>query len=294
MNNTKQIILLFIVSLFLLAGCQESKISPTKGTVLVEVDSSVAPIIKKEAVVFDSLYVNAKLELKTVSPLKGMVDLLNNKVRMFVSPRYFDKKEQDFINKEKLNIKTFKFCYNTIAVIASPKSLVEKIRVDELKDLLTGKRKGIRIVLPQSSTYTYQYIKENVLNGMNPDGVEIVPSDEAVLKRIENSVNEIGLVSFNIVQDSSKIKFVKVGELNHNTDSTNVKSLAVNYFTPHPGFVLENYYPFKQTVYIYLNEVVMTPASGFTTFLTNYEGQKIALQENLAPAAVPVKINEPQ
>ncbi len=294
MNKAKQIFLFFLGSLFLLAGCRESKISPTKGTVQVEVDSSIAPILQKEAVVFDSLYKNAKLELKSVSPLKGMVNLLNNKVRMFVSPRYFNQKEHDFINKEKLNVKIFKFCYNTIAVIASPKNPIEKIRVDELKDMLTGKRKGIRIVLPQSSTYTYQYIKESVLNGKNPEAAEIVPSDEAVLKRIENSSNEIGMISFNIVQDSSKIKFVKLGELNHNTDSTRIKSLEVNYFTPHPGFVLENYYPFKLTVYIYLNEIVMSPASGFTTFLTNYEGQKIALKENLAPAAVPVKINEPQ
>ncbi len=284
---------IFIFGLLIaLAGCQESNVTPTSGTTIVEVDSAIAPIISKERNAFDSLYVKAKVELKIVSPVNGMVDLLNKKVKVFISPRYFNKQELDFANKEKLNVKTFKFCYNAVVVVSSKQNNLTQIRVDELRDALLGKTSKYEIVIPQSTTTTYQYLKDNVLEGKTPKGVDIVPTEKDVLSRIQKSNNLIGITSFNLVQDSSKIKFIKLGELNQTADSSKPKSIEVNYFTPHPGFVLKNYYPFRQTVYIFLSELEMSPASGFTTFLTSYEGQKIALTNNLAPAAVPVKINE--
>ena len=292
MNNMKYPVYFLAILVLLYAGCRQSRISPTKGTITVEVDSSIAPIIKKEAKVFDSLYVNAKLILDTVSPVQGMVDLLNKKVRMYVCPRYFNNRELDFIKKEKLDIKTFKFCYNALAVIASAKNPLSELRTDVLKDELLGKRSGNKIIIPPPSTSTYQYIMKDILDGKDPAGARIEKNEEEILNKIRNSDDELGIVSFNLVQDSSGIKFIKLGDVNHNNVENGGKNLEVNYFTPHPGFVLKNYYSYKQTVYIYLSEVEMSPASGFTTFLTNYEGQKIALGENLAPLAVPVKINE--
>jgi ABC-type phosphate transport system substrate-binding protein len=134
-----------------------------------------------------------------------------------------------------------------------------------------------------------------VLDGKDPKTAEIDSSEENIIKTIKNGSNKIGIVSFNLVQDSSKLNFVQIGQLEKSVDSTTKSGdLNVDYYSPHPGYVFKGLYPLKQTIYIYLNELEMTPASGFTTFLTSYEGQKIALQQNLAPAAVPVKINQYQ
>ena len=291
----KRLLTILFLSLIVIAGCQESKVTPTKGTTVTEVDQSVFPIVQKERNIFDSLYTRAKVELKAVPPLEGMVNLINNKSKMFVSPRYFNKQEIDFLKKENTDIKTFKFCYNAVAIIGSKKNPTEKIRVDEIKDALLGNSRNYSFIIPQTNTSTYQYIKEEILDNNNPKGVEVVTSDDDVLTRVEKNDSKLGIISFNIVQDSSRVKFIQVGQLKNNVSrQESKKGLDVNYYTPHPGFVLKNYYPLRQIVYVYLNEIEMSPASGFTTFLTSYEGQKIALEQNLAPAAVPVKINETQ
>jgi ABC-type phosphate transport system substrate-binding protein len=275
-----------LFGLLLFNGCQQPKETPTKGSLNAEVDEAVFPIISKESVVFDSLYKSAQIELKKVTPTEGFTALLNNKTKMFVCTRNFNKQEQDFVTKEKLNIQTFKFCYSSVVLVASKNNSIAHIRVDEIKDALLGNSSKISLMLPPKNSTVYDYVKENILNGADPSGAEIVPEENEIISKAEKS-NKIGIVSFNLVQDTSKIKFVNVGEMNHH-------NLDINYFEPHPGFVLKGYYPLTDTVYIFLNELGMSVASGFTTFLTSYQGQKIALGQNLAPAAVPVKINEPQ
>ncbi len=284
---------ILIFAMFIFLGCQESNVTPTKGSVTVEVDPAVFPIIQTERNAFDSLYTKAKVELKEVTPLEGMVNLLNNKTRMFVSARYFDQKQLDYIRNQKLDIQINKFCYDAVAIISSKHNKTDKLRVDEIKSSLLGINKNYTFVIPQNNTATFQYLKEEILDNNDPKNFIVVPNDSEVLRKVEKDDELLGIVSFNIVQDSSKINFVQVGQIKNQTDQDSTRnSLQVNYFSPHPGYLIKNNYPLKQTVYVYLNELEMTPASGFTTFLTSYEGQKIALGQNLAPAAVPVKINE--
>ncbi|HUX60515.1 MAG TPA: substrate-binding domain-containing protein [Ignavibacteriaceae bacterium] len=281
------IAIVFFSTIVFITGCQEPQVTPTKGYLNAAVDEAVYPVVIKESVVFDSLYKTAKIDLKKVTPFDGIAGILNGNYKMFVSTMGLNQKQQDFVNNNKIGLNIFKFCYNAIAVIAPKNSSIQNIRIDEIQSLLLGSSNNVRIVIPQTNTGTYQYILEKILNGKAPKNVEVVPSDSAVFAVVKNSTDKIGLLSFNIVQDSSEIKFLKVGEFNQN-------KLDDNYYEPHPGLVYKDYYPFKETVYIYLNEKGRSVASGFTTFLTSYLGQKIALGQNLAPAAVPVKINQNQ
>jgi hypothetical protein len=288
--NRLPVIILIISLIFY--GCNQGHIMPTTGTVTVEVDPAVLPIITSEVTAFDSLYKTAKIEIKTATPVEGMVNLLNKKSKMFVCTRYFSKQQSDFIESQKLDVNIFKFCYNPVVIICSKTNAADKIRVDEIKDALMGKILNYNFILPQSSSGTFQFIKEEVLEGQDPKNAEFALTDSDVVKKILKSSSLIGIVSFNTIQDSSKIKFLAVGQIQKSSSPGDNKNLNVDYVIPHPGFVLKNYYPLKQLVYIYLFDVNIGPASGFTTFLTSYEGQKIALGQNLAPAAVPVKIND--
>jgi ABC-type phosphate transport system substrate-binding protein len=287
-----RLLAILIATSLLLYSCNQGQITPTIGTVTVDVDEAVFPIVQNEGIAFDSLYTKAKINLKKTTPMDGMVNLLNNKSKIFISTHYFNKKQSDFVDSQKMDIHVFKFCYNPVAIICSKNNSIDKIRVDEIRDALMGKDLHYSIVLPQNSSSTFQYIKEEVLGGQDPKNAEYAANDSEVVKKILKSSSLIGIVSFNIIQDSSKIKFIQVGELQKSLGQGENKNINVDYFIPHPGFVLKNYYPLKQIVYIYLHDLGMGPASGFATFLTSYEGQKIALGENLAPAAVPVKIND--
>ena len=281
-------ILLTVISAFIIFnGCQQNEITPTSGNLVAGVDEGVYPIIFKEKIVFDTLYKKANIHLKKLTPFEGIAGILNGDYKLFISTRGLNSKQQNFVDSNKIELRTFKFCYDALAVIAPKNSTLNNIRIDELQNLLLGKTSNYKVVIPQTNSGTYQYIMESILKDQPPRNVELVPNDSAVFAKVVGSDNKIGLLSFNTVQDSSKIKFIKVG------DFTQEKVDDV-YYEPHPGLVIKDYYPFKQTVYVFLNEKGITVASGFATFLTSYEGQKIALSQNLAPAAVPVKINENQ
>jgi hypothetical protein len=45
-------------------------------------------------------------------------------------------------------------------------------------------------------------------------------------------------------------------------------------------------YPLSRLLLVYVNEINVGLASGFASFLTGNDGQKIALSNNLGPAAV--------
>jgi len=268
-------------------GCQQNDITPTSGNLVAGVDEGIYPVIVKEKAAFDSLYKKSKIELKKLNPFEGIAGVLNGNYKVFISTMGLNSKQQNFIDSSKIDFRIFKFCYDAVAVIVPKNSSLQNIRIDELQNLLLGKTNNYKVVIPQTNTGTYQFILESILKGQAPKNADIVLTDSAVLAKVKNSSDLIGLLSFNTVQDSSKIKFLKVGEFDQNkVDDT--------YYEPHPGLVLKDYYPFKHTVYVFLSEKGITVASGFTTFLTSYEGQKIALSQNLAPAAVPVKINENQ
>ena len=110
-------------------------------------------------------------------------------------------------------------------------------------------------------------------------------SEEDVIKDVVKSNNQIGFVGLNSIRDSSKIKMLQIGVMNNYPE--------IDYYQPHPGYFLNYVYPLSRTIYIFLNETGLGLASGFTTYLTSYAGQKIVLMQNLAPAAVPVKLNQP-
>ncbi len=281
------ILLTFISVFIILNGCQQNEITPTSGDLIAGVDEGVYPIIYKEKIVFDTLYKKANIHLKKLTPFEGIAGILNGDYKIFISTRGLNSKQQNFVDSNKIDFRTFNFCYDALAVIVPKNSSLNNIRIDELQNLLIGKTNDYSVVIPQTNSGTYQYIMESILKDQPPKNVELVPNDSAVYAKVVNSNNKIGLLSFNTVQDSSKIKFLKVGDFNQN-------KVDDVYYEPHPGLVIKDYYPFKQTVYVFLNEKGITVASGFATFLTSYEGQKIALSQNLAPAAVPVKINENQ
>ncbi len=274
-----------VISSLLLFGCySERKDTPTRGNLTVYVDESVYPLLKDEAAAFEKDYPKAKIELKSIVTNGGMEKILNGETKMFISTRDFNKKESAFITENKLNILAYKFVYDGVAVITAKNQKLDYISTSDLKDVLEGNNKKFTAVIPDSNTGTYNTIRKDLLGGKNPTNVEYVLDEKSISEKIEHNPNTIGFESINLIQDSSHIKILKVGDLK-------VRDGEIAYYTPHPAYIYKDYYPLRRTIYIFLSEVGQGLGSGFTTFLTSDDGQKVALKDNIAPAAVPVVVH---
>ncbi len=151
------------------------------------------------------------------------------------------------------------------------------------KDLFSGKLNGYSAVLPEPASGVYSYLSDSIFSMLNNIHIKTDSSEEDVIKDVIKGNKEIGFVALNSITDSSKIKMLPIGVINNYPE--------IDYYQPHAGYFLNYVYPLSRTIYIFLNESGLGLASGFTTYLTSYEGQKIVLKQNLAPAAVPVKLN---
>ena len=269
--------------LLIFLGCSEPSETPTKGNLFAGVDESVYPLMEKEKDAFQSKYPDSKIKFEKITLHDGIMNFINGRYKMFISSRKLNKDESDFINSQKLNIRTFKFCFEGIAVIGSKKCQLNKIKLEDLREILSSKLNSYTAVLPGTNSGVYIYIKDSLMTRAKQLIADTVGSEENVIREIIRSKNKIGFVGLNTIQDSSDLKILKIGITNYP---------EIDYYQPHPGYFLNDIYPLSRTIYIFLNEMGIGLASGFTTYLTSYEGQKIVLSQNLAPAAVPVKLNQ--
>ena len=102
------------------------------------------------------------------------------------------------------------------------------------------------------------------------------------MKSVKKNVNTIGLVGFNIINDTNSIKILPLGMIDHSNNK-------VQYYAP--GMLTFNtYYPLSREIYIFLNDEYKGFASGFSTYLFSKDGQDIVKRNNLSPTNYPVEI----
>lgn len=270
--------------LLLLIGCEkEPNETPTKGYLKCYVDESLFNVIKEEAELFMSLYPDTKIDLVSVKAREGIVALLNKETEIFIGSRQFNDEEKKFIEKTKFDVELYKFCYDGIAIISNKNSHLDKIYLPDLKEILNSPTPRMKIVMPDKNSGVYEYITTNLVKEEYLKNVEIVPGEYDVIKKVINSQNTIGFVGLNTLKGIDNIKILKVGVWDNNIN-------GINYYLPYNAYLVNGTYPLYRTTYILLSEVGLGVASGFTSFLTGNDGQKLVMKNDLGPATVPVKL----
>ncbi|NWF87908.1 MAG: substrate-binding domain-containing protein [Ignavibacteriaceae bacterium] len=267
----------------IICGCEEKLETSTKGSLTIYADESVYPLVKVQMEAFSKLYQEAKLSLIPVTAREGIVKIVNNEAEIFISSREFNDEEKSASQKNKLELKTLKFCYDGIAVITSYETFLDKIKFDEIKYLLQGRYKNATAVIPERNSGIFEYLQSSVMQSEKLSNVEIALHEADVIDLVKKNKNKIGFVGFNLLNDSSGVKILNVGL----REQSGVKDV---FLEPHPGYFVQKLYPLSRMILIYVNEINIGLASGFATYLTGNEGQKLVLENNLGPAAVPVRI----
>jgi len=279
-------LIILLVVLFVLTSCQEREISPTKGSLKCYVDESLYKVIADEKDAFIKVYPESKIELVRVNAREGITAILNGKTELFISSRELNDEEKKYCEQVNSEVRGFKFCYDAVVPIVGEKDSKEKITVDEIKKILLGQTLGYNVFIPEQNSGVYEYLKVKLLGNKEPLGVSVVKNEEEVIRKIKNTKKRMGFVGLNTIKtDSDKVKILDVAlRVIEGTDD--------NYYKPHVAYLLTESYPLVRTTAIFLNDVGVGLASGFATYLTSHDGQKVVADNNLGPATVPVKMVE--
>jgi phosphate transport system substrate-binding protein len=294
---------IFIFSVFCLLGCQNNSKteSPTAGRLELLVSETVLPLGKQMAERFEDLYPDSRIDVVSTSASDAVACLLNDSVEAVLISRPLNKDEESFIKNKELKIGVQEIALGGFTVIVNLKNPVERLRVSQLDSVFNGQlfkwkdlgwknsTGSILFYLPIPQTDIFDYIDNNFLKGKKlTKQFAFVPSVDSIINSVSRNPNGIGIVGLNYYDTMyNKIRFLELSDKSKLSDSLGVSG---NYYTPAQAYVYRKHYPLRTSVYICSNVSGIGLASGFVSFATSLQGQKIVQNNKLVPATLPVRI----
>lgn len=285
MRNLIKISFLLLGLLGIFSSCHERQETAIKGYLKCYVDESLYNVVKAEKDSFIVRYPQSKIDLVTVKAREGITAVFNGEAKLFVSSRNLNDEERAFYDKQKSQMRGFKFCFDAVVPIVRDDDPKEKITLDEIKKILKGERHGLTVFVPEHNSGVYEYLKEKLLDNQELQNVSIVQSEKETINKVKSVRKSLGFVGLNTLSGITGVKILEVAS------KTRSDGEAI-YYKPYVAYLVSESYPLVRTTTIFINDYGVGLAAGFSTFLTSYDGQKIVSQNNLGPATVPVKMVE--
>ena len=315
MNRFYIYLTLFISSAFIQScDLDEIKSVATSGEMKIVADENVEPLVKDEIREFQRLNPEAKIIMTSAPTNNVITDLLNRDTKFIVSTRALNPEEKAIAEKNKMEITEIPMAIDAIGFIVNTKNPVTRVTSDDLKKILNGEFKNwldikaqdeeqnkevksffnssnekIKLFIQRKNSSTHDYLLDSILKQTQySDAAVICSTTVQILESVRGNENAIGIVNMN---------WLTTG--NHDTIDSTVKPLRVSkiwengkqedYAEFHQGLIFNGKYPYRRTIYIITSEVGITLATGFITFLTKTDGQKIVLKNSLVPVNQPIR-----
>lgn len=300
----------FLILIVFYGGCKvQERESLTEGKVTVIVSEDLHKLFEKQVQEFEKTYQKAKVTLYSTTDREAIVHLLNDSVKVIATTRNLNDEEKNIIKKYDLKVDTFVVAFDGIAVITNKRNSIQKLSVEQLKKIVSGKfqrwnevaqkieRKSLSssIIIasenPNSSIYEYlktEFVPKSEKDGKIDSPMQICSTATQVISYVSENSNAIGFIGMSWLKELPKnISALEIGDSLFTADST--KKVLEHYY-PYQAYVHEKIYPLRRTIYMFSKGAGTGVGSGFITFVNSSQGQKIFLNEGLVPATVPVRI----
>lgn len=300
-----------LITLFLLTGCggdqqQKNMDTPTAGKIRIGFDDSYTLLLDAELYTFGTLYYNAKVDTLCRTEADIIDAFMKDSIPLMVVSRKLTGPEEASLNARQIFPKTTKIAYDAVAFIMNRENPDSTLFFDQVKAIFEGKIKtwkelnpkselsGLKIIFDNYKSCNARYFREKFNLQKLPDICFAVQDNAEVINFVEKNKSAIGVISVNWVSDPqdtishSFLKRIRVVGIS-GPGSIDPKG---DFYTPHPGYIAESFYPFIREVYCVNRQVYVGLAYGISSFIAGEKGQLIVLHSGLVPAAMPVRIVE--
>ncbi|MBK8550992.1 MAG: substrate-binding domain-containing protein [Ignavibacteria bacterium] len=314
----KSTIIFYIICFYslLVSGCKfdEIKSIATTGSMSIDVDENIEPLMKAEITEFERLNPEAKINMKSTPTANAFADLINGDTKLIVVTRNFTEDEKAALLKNKLELKEYPLAVDGIGFIVNVKNPVTRVTSVDLKNIFSGENKlwtdiksqneeqnseakkffkgplnNIKIFIQRKNSATNKYFQDSVLKNLEYSNSAIVCSTSVqMLNSVRENENAIGIISMNWLskgeQDTidTTVATLRVSKVREN-------GIQEDFAEFHQGLLFNEKYPYRRTVYVFCTEQGIQLSTGFITFLLNTDGQKIVLKNSLVPVRTPVR-----
>lgn len=296
----------FLVLLFFLASCgtdfkKPYSDTPTSGTVRLAGDQTLEPLLDSQSDTFMGLYRYAEIKTAYLSEADCFKALTDDSVKAIMVTRKLNPEEESFFKKRNLIPVTTRIAVDGLALIVNRDNPDSLLRLDQLKDMLTGKIStwkqinavsslgDIRFVFDQNGSSTVRFLSDSLMNGSStfPDYCFAVKSNPQVIDYVEQNKNAIGVIGVNWISDKDDPKMlsfnkrIRVVWLSTSKDPL----YPDDYFGPFQAYLFTGEYPLRRDVYMINREGRNGLGTGFVSFVAGEQGQRIVRLAGLLPSS---------
>ncbi|MCX5709802.1 MAG: PstS family phosphate ABC transporter substrate-binding protein [Candidatus Omnitrophica bacterium] len=217
----------------------------------------------------------------------GFSSLISATCDIAMASRSIKDKEIGLAQKKGINPKEIKVALDGLAVVVNPKNPVDKLTIDQLAKIFTGKITNwkdvggadakITLLSREVNSGTHVYFKEHVLRKLDPNSKEefsssalMLPSSQAIADEVANNSSAIGYYGMGYI--SPKQKAVHVA-----------KDDKSPYEVPTIENVVNGKYPISRPLFLYTNGEPQGLVKKFVDFTLSKDGQEIVLKTDFVP-----------
>lgn len=277
--------------------------TPTSGSIHILADTSFQPIVDAEISTFTGLYKYAHITPTYVTENDLISAFLDDSVKVVVTAWEPSAKQKELLLNTQIVVRTTTIAYDAIALVLNKENKDSLLTYENVNDLFTGKLTDWKSINPASDcgkmstvfdnekSTNIRYFKEEFkLEGQLPSSFYAVKSNEEVIDYVSKNKGAIGLVSVNWICDkedstmrafSNKIKIAAISQ--HFLDKG-------SYFLPVQGSIYDKTYPFTRKINLVSRESFEGLGSGFVSWCSSEQGQRIILKSGLVPATMPIRL----
>ncbi|MEO8588436.1 MAG: substrate-binding domain-containing protein [Flavobacteriales bacterium] len=262
--------------------------SPTYGAVLVLADQDLRSVLENEHKMFESIYRDAKLEIRYLPEGELAKAMLEDSVRSVFAYFLPGADQEAYLKSRSLSPHIEAVATDAVAVVISKSSPIDSLSMEDLRAMLAGTGGPVALFDSRASGVTRSLI-DSLLQGnasllRNAVAVE---GPEALVGRIAADTTTIGFLSFSLISDldnpthralRDQVKLLRISGV-HGTPA----------LLPTQGTLADGHYPLRRSVYMIVTEGKSGLGTGFASFVAGHKGQRIILKLGIAPAHVPAR-----
>lgn len=288
----------------------------TQGIATIACDATFENILSQEIDVFEYIYPKASIMPYYVDEHAAIDSLLQFKSKIAIATRTLNQKEVEYCKSHKKNVRQTMIAVDAIALIVNPANKTEILSKGEIAEMLIGKvtdwsqvtpgmKGGIKVVFDHQGSSTARYMRDSLLNNEPfAPNVYAQKTPQAVFDAVAADKNAIGVIGVSWITSDMRSRELTREEmtrevndsLNNSTQnlkfSEAVKVLKVRRddevtaFKPYQLYISTGEYPLYRQVYLITTAPKGTLTSGFYSFITGFEGQKIIMLTGILPRVV--------
>ncbi len=279
--------------MFLVVGCGE-QVEPNEpaGFIQVKGSDTLVNAAQKVAEEFMKEYPHIFVAVTGGGSGVGIASLINKTCDVATASREMKPKEIELAQKRGVFPKEFVVAYDGVAVIVNNSNPVEKLTIEDLHRIFTGKAtnwkefggKDLHIVTlsREVSSGTHIYFKEEVVQLGKKDSPEefsretlLLTSSQAIVEEVAANEAAIGYLGMGYVSDRTKPLLVAKGG---------------EFYPPDVDNVIKKTYPLSRPLYFYTNGEPQGITKLFIDFTLSPKGQQqfretgfVPIGETIAP-----------